>query len=472
MPPLKALLKQHWPWLVTVALVVAALIFRFNVVASWFAPAGDGVQYYQLSQTLIQSHRLAFAPTAPLQFSRLPGYPLFLSFVVHEAPVAMGTHLVRATRANVILDVGTALLILAIVRERGHHRLVAWAAFACVILFPLIIYLSCYGLSESLATFLTTLTLYCAVRAMRDRLYLWAGLGGVAFGLLQLVRIDGLAIVPAVALAFWWAHDSLRRRLVAGALFSGVTLLVFAPWPLRNLVQFGAPHVEGTAWMRQDGAPLPLAMMRWMRSYGTGTPGEDYDLMLVANSMPFDVNRPGIILPVMYDDAAEKQAVISVVEQYNRERFSPAVQAGFDRLADTRRQQHPLRHYIGLPLRRLHAEWQAIPEWELPMRSAYLNLPPNRERFGRYERFFFVLALLGGIVMLFRDRRLVAIVAATVAARSLLHAYAHPFPVQRYLVESFPALLILSGYLVGTLLRLPRRLRAALPWRLPARERA
>jgi 4-amino-4-deoxy-L-arabinose transferase-like glycosyltransferase len=426
------------------------------------------LQYYQLSQSILRDHRLAFGHGLPLQFSRLPGYPLFLALVTHQAPLDLATHLLRATQANVILDVGTALLVLLIARERGYGRLVGWLAFAFVIVFPLIVYLSCYGLSESLATFLTTLTLYCAIRAMRERPYLWAALGGVAFGLLQLVRIDGFAIVPAVALALLWIEIPLRRRIIAGAIFSVVTLVVFSPWPIRNLIQFHHPHVEGTTWMRQDGSALPLSMFRWMRSYGTGTPGEDYDLMIVANQAPFDVNRKGIILPVMYDDEAEKRDVLDVIASYNRDRFSDATLAGFDRLAANRRARHPWRHYVGLPLRRLHAEWQPIPEWELPVRSSLLHLPENRERYGRWEQYFFLLALIGGILLALGDRKMAVIILAAVAARSVLHAYAHPFPVERYLVEAFPALLVASAYCVGAAL--------ALVWRsarrIPAGKRA
>ncbi|HEX9101112.1 MAG TPA: hypothetical protein VF997_02855, partial [Polyangia bacterium] len=248
------------------AVVGGALGFRLWVVAGWHAPAGDGLQYYALSQSLITEHRLAFAPEKPLQYSRLPGYPLFLAAIVHQSPIELHSHLWIAAQANAWLDLASALLVLLMVRDRRLGLGAAWAAFAAVVVCPMLIFMSTYGLSESLATFLTTLTLFCALRSG----WAWAIAGGAAFGLLQLVRIDGFAILPAVALALWFGATTGRQRLRRGALFLVTAALVFAPWPIRNYRAFGAPHFEGTAWMRQDGQPLPLGMMRWMRTWGTG----------------------------------------------------------------------------------------------------------------------------------------------------------------------------------------------------------
>jgi 4-amino-4-deoxy-L-arabinose transferase-like glycosyltransferase len=455
-PPLR-----RWPW-VAIAFVGAALTFRLLLVDDWHAPAGDGLQYYALSQSLLRDHRLAFGPPpAPLQYSRLPGYPLFLAAVVHKTPISLGAHLRRATLANVFLDLGSAALIFLIVRQRRHGRAAAWAAFAAVIACPILVFLCCYGLSESLATFLTTLTLFCALQPS----WRWALAGGAALGALQLTRIDGAIIVPAAALAIYFTDPKWRSRFLRAGAFAVAALVLFAPWPLRNLHHFGSPHFEGTYWMRQDGTPLPMGMMKWMRSYGTGAWGEDYNLMSVANDMPMQLERPGIILPVMWDDDRERAEVVAAFTRYNQERFSPAVDAEFTRLADARKQRRPFRYWIGLPLLRLAAEWKAMPEWELPMRSPRFDLPAQRSRWVAFEHLLFALALLGAALLVRRDGALVLVVVTAVAARSFLHAIAHPFPVERYLVESFPALLMLSG--IGAV----RAVETLRRW-IPARQRA
>lgn len=443
------------------AAVAAALAFRLYVVAGWHASAGDGLQYFDLSQSLLRDHRLAFAADKPLQYSRLPGYPLFLAAVVHKTPIELHEHLWRAAQANALLDVGSALLVMLMVRRR-FGRGAAWAAFAAVIVCPMLIFMSTYGLAESLATFLTTLTIFCALRAGWG----WAVAAGVACGLLQLVRIDGFAVLPPVALALWLGATTWRQRLARGALFAVAAALVFAPWPIRNHKAFGAPHFEGTAWMRQDGQPLPLGMMRWMRSWGTGAWGEDFPLLKVANDGYLTVTRGGIILPVMYDSEAERARIADLFERYNRVGLLPAVDAEFDKLADERRARAPFRYWVVLPLRRLFAEWTPMPEWELPVRSRILHLPAWRKAYDVFERLLFALAFVGALAWWRRDRALVAILVAVVGARAALHAIAHPFPVERYMVESFPAMMALAGAALA--LAAERALRG----RIPAGERA
>jgi hypothetical protein len=432
-----------------VSAVLAALVFRLLVVQTWHAPAGDGLQYYALSQSLVTDGRLAFGPYKPLQYSRLPGYPLLLAAVVHEPGIPLHRHLWYAAQANALLDVGSALLVFLLLRRRRLGLGVAWAGFAAVIVCPMLMFLSCYGLSESLATFLTTLTLFCALHERRW----WIAGAGAAFGLLQLTRIDGFAVLPAVGLAIWLGAQGWRERLVRGALFAGVAAVVFAPWPIRNLRQFGAPHVEGTAWMRQDGRPLPLGMMRWMRTWGTGAWGQDFPLLKVANGGYLRPDRDGILLPIMWDSDEEKARVTALFEHYNHGGLTPALDAEFDALARERRARRPFRYYVTLPLHRLVAEWTPMPEWELPVRSLILHLPTWRRGWDLFERLLFVLALAGAALLARRDARLAVILLAVVGARAALHAVAHPFPVERYMVESFPSLMALAAVAIAWPLR-------------------
>ena len=106
-------------WLVLGLLLVAGTTFRLRLVRDHHGPAGDGLQYWTLSQELLRAGRLAFGPPpAPLTFTRLPGYPLFLAHVaVLRHPADLETHLVRATRANALLGVGTGVLLF-----RGTER--------------------------------------------------------------------------------------------------------------------------------------------------------------------------------------------------------------------------------------------------------------------------------------------------------------------------------------------------------------
>jgi hypothetical protein len=249
------------------------------------------------------------------------------------------------------------------------------------------------------------------------------------------------------------------RRALAGGAFAAALAVAFAPWPLRNLARFGALHPEGARWVKSDGTAQQLNHMeRWMRSWATGAPGEAYLMLLVSYSLPLDPNRSGVLMPSMYDDAAERARVAALFQEYNSTRLTPALDAEFDRLASDRVRRAPLRYYLGLPLARAFTEWHPMPEYELPVKVPWLGLPRLRAVYGGLEWMLFALALAGGVVLYRRGERvLVGVVGLAIAVRTALPAITHPFPVERYLVEAFPALLLLSGAgadaLSGRLLR-------------------
>ena len=68
-------------------------------------------------------------PSLPLTFTRLPGYPLFLALIQPARMVGLEEHLIWASRANVMLDLATALLVagpdegLAMARTLGLEAL-------------------------------------------------------------------------------------------------------------------------------------------------------------------------------------------------------------------------------------------------------------------------------------------------------------------------------------------------------------
>ena len=188
---------------VLLGLLGLGLAFRLAIVAHFHSSSPDGEQYHLLSQELWRNGRLAFGPPpAPLTHSRLPGYPLFLAFLVDRELLPQSEHVVRATRANALLDLGTAVVLWLLLRDRGWPK-AAWVALMMCLGCPLLFRLSCYALSESLATFLLTLELWLALRAGQRGSLSAAALAGMAAGLAQLVRLDAVTLLPAVALALW-----------------------------------------------------------------------------------------------------------------------------------------------------------------------------------------------------------------------------------------------------------------------------
>jgi hypothetical protein len=446
-------MKQRYaevPFLAAAAvLVTLGLIFRFNLVAAWHVPGGDGLQYYALSQELARAGRFSFAPPPePLSFARMPGYPLFLAYVaVRAAPLSLVDHLIRATRWNVIIDLATGLMVMALLRQ-WLGRIAALAGLAFVFVYPLLCLVCCYGLTETLATFLSTAMLFCVLHATRAptrrRMFVWTALAGVVTGCAHLVRTDSLTFLPAIALALWWAPVPLRQRVSALGLFGACAAVVFAPWPIRNQLRFGEPHFAAYYWRTNSGKTLPMGPVHWARTWSTGAIGQSYLDLAFALEAPLEPKRPGILLPVMYDDDAEKQRVAALFDRYNRERLSHGVNAEFEALAKERARRAPLRTYFGRPLLRMYHLWKPVPEWELPMRVPWLHLPERRDDFGNWCTFLYVTALLGAGVLLRRreTRRLGMVLAVPVVCRSLLYSYVVALgATERYVVEVIPILI-------------------------------
>lgn len=459
-------------WIPTAAVLGVGIAFQAALVHTWHVPAGDGQQYYALSQELARSGRFAFGPPpAPLSYTRMPGYPLFLSFVaVRQARLPLEQHLRRATRANVMLSAATAVLVMLVLRRRWGVG-AGLFGLAATLFSPLLLRVAGYGLSETLATFLSTAELFLALAMARTlgkggRALGWAALSGLVAGMAQLVRADAITFAPAVGLALLWARAPARRRLQAAAMCALGAALVFAPWPARNLLRFGQPH-SGAVYIRtQTGAPIPDALFDWERTWASGAPGESYLELVLVIGTTVDTNRPGIIQSTMYDSEEERQRLVALFQRYVREGWSREVVCGFQQLARERMRHHSLRTFVVLPLKRILHLWSPVPEWELPLRVSWLGLPQQRVWFDVVDGALLALALVGAAGMWRAGRgtamrRLAALLLTCLATRTALFGYAVPTVITpRYLVEGVPYLIILAGYAAAVILpQQVRRLR-------------
>lgn len=203
----------------------------------------DEQEYLALAASLAQGRGFTY-PDPPAgttaQFGRAPGYPAFLAAIgagTTNAPAAP----VRVKAVQAVLGALTVCLIAAAAtRAAGPVAGVAAAWLAAI--YPPLVWISSYVLSESLYSLLalaTALTLQGAVDysgpgARPSTKLALAFAAGLLCGLSILVRPAMLFFLP---LAIIWLVVRLMPR-PALALVAG-TFIVVAPWTLRNFSVHG-----------------------------------------------------------------------------------------------------------------------------------------------------------------------------------------------------------------------------------------
>ena len=199
----------------------------------------DQAEYFSLAQNLLREHALKFYDDRfgdEVYAFRTPGYPLFLA--------ACGANVRLARVAQAGLDASTALAIYLLAR-RWLRIGASLLAAGLVALNPFLIYFSGLILSE---------TLFTAMLAWGLVLLVWKPnvvWGGIVLALSILVRPGavGLPVVLGVAAVLargrQWGSGEVaiteapRFSWPVGATMVALTLLVLAPWAVRNHALLG-----------------------------------------------------------------------------------------------------------------------------------------------------------------------------------------------------------------------------------------
>jgi len=240
---------------------------------------------------------------------------------------------------------------------------------------------------------------------------------------------------------------------------------VFAPWPLRNLHRFGAPHLLGSSWVTKQGDPLPTGVQTWLLTWATSPQQAAEIAWKVTKSNPI----PGFAVPPEACDSPEERKRLAVLfDQYNAEGLiAPAVDEGFEKIARERRQRDPVRFFLKLPLRRVKELWAVpVPDWEMPIQAPSLGLPDQRDRLAPLNVRTLILAGIGLLLAfaLPRGRPLVALFLTAAIGRTIALAFIVPGGTQRYMFELLPMALVFAALaLLGPAELLYRKLRGMPP---------
>lgn len=191
----------------------------------------------------------AASPISRVQrFGRAPGYPIFL------APLTWLDADLRAGRlpadvpaavkvVQAVLGAAGILLLAGLVRHVAGDRAATAAAWIAA-LFPPLVWLPAYALSEQLYSVIALATAASLGRVTDGRRGMNTASGatraialaGLAAGAGALTRPVMLFFLPLAAALLLWRAPARRVGLRRAALFVGVAVAAIAPWTVRNAV--------------------------------------------------------------------------------------------------------------------------------------------------------------------------------------------------------------------------------------------
>jgi hypothetical protein len=446
-----------------VALCIAGIAVRLRMHAdgTWAFAGSDSVGYAKLGHELAAHFRYALGPLPePASWVRPPLYPIFLALVFPSGDVfhASWTALFAT---QIACDVGTGLLIFAISRKMAGP-VAGVVGLALVEINPFTPLFSLAMLTETLATFLATATLAALVlgvdRPQARARRAWI-LAGALLAASTLLRPDGLLLVFGFLPAWYFTVAARREKFIRAALALAAFTVVFAPWPIRNVVQFRSPHPVGG---RIDRFTRPVenyeGYWAWLRSWS-----RDYEGMTTPTTCFYDptcnpqtlddLRRRGAYVDI--DDEARVRALIA--DRF-RHGLTPENSRAFQTLADEHRRAHPLLVEAWFPLTRSWSMWVAPFEELLQGRPPWIwrDLKPHLHDISLVQALAWMIG--GALLCLYRPtRRDGSILYATIVLRTLVLGYTF-YSMPRYSIELMPTAyaLIAGGLVVAA--------RAAIQW--------
>ena len=243
------------------AIVLLAAVLRFGLLAAAYPEAArvlreDSIgSYVPLSHTLLSHGRFAEKPDAAPDIFRTPGYPVFLAATIAVA----GDSIWRSLVAQVLVSLGTIVLVYLLAREVVAERAAAAAALVAAIDPPSNTH-AVVMLTETVFTFLFAFACLAVCRAVRARSASWAAAAGLAMGLSILVRPIALYVGPLLALfAAVACPPPAPRRLLLGALVLALSLAPPLAWMARNAsigAGFLLSSIEGANLLFYRAAPV------------------------------------------------------------------------------------------------------------------------------------------------------------------------------------------------------------------------
>lgn len=450
--------------LIIVAVVVGGIAVRGSLIhRGWLYAGSDSYGYLKIADQWRHDKRLAFGPPPqPLEWYRRPVYPLFLALARGDAAADMngGPGWRRIIWAQVAVELLLLWPLLYLTLRRLAGVWPALVGLALAALYPPGAVFSLAVLTESLAMTLAVLAIAPLLWLTRaSSAWPWVA-AAVGAALSALLRPDGVFYATAVIPILFMRSIPYRVRLRGVGLFAAVFLLLFAPWPIRNIAQFGHAHLtDGMIDRFGNDIPNYRGFWNWMRTWSRDERGAGfaascfYDLDCDATTALYA--SLGAFEAAATSPAAERSVVDGLLRQRARDGISPAMSETFENLALARRRAHPFRVLVALPARRTARAWWAA-QTEIVQNDAAW---PSRLKkmipyFRTCGRALYVAALISVLILLVTPayRAICLVLALPLFLRSFALGWT-AFSLPRYVAPAYPLCFMLIAIAAFVLVR-------------------
>ncbi len=446
---MRTLIRNHKRWFSCFLLLGIAL--RLFFVFLYPEVNGDTFVYGEMAKNLLHAHVMGVhidGQPVP-SYVRLPGYPAFLALIF---AIAGDDHYNAVLFTQVAIDLLTCFLVAAAALEIGGER-AAKIAFLLATLCPFTASYCAAPLTEVPAIFFCAVALWSAIKMLKAGNAAWLRWGilcGAANAAGILLRPDAPVLLVGISLyafVYLWSKQNPRTALQRTILVGLIAIAPLAPWTLRNWRQFHRFQPLAPRYANMPGEFVPMGFNRWTKTWCAELTSV-FDIYWKIEDEEIHVED----LPNRaFDDPAQRQLTAELFAEYNAtedHEISPALDARFASLAQTRIDRAPLRYYVWLPALRVADMW-------FRPRTEMLNIENRWWEFDKHENetYFAITWMLidifyvgsAIIVLLCRVRiPFKGVLVLFVVFRSLmLGSLENPEP--RYTLECFPAIMMISA---------------------------